>query len=126
MATDFGKSIAGPTDIPSQFYYATGIKNLGNHIARRLITPRGSMSWALNDGYDVRQLVNAEFTPNARARAEAAISAEVEKDDRVEACAAAITRLSPEAIAVTLRVTTADGTFPLVVSVNSLTVALLG
>ncbi len=126
MATDFGKSIAGPTDIPSQFYYATGLKNLGNHIARRLITPRGSMPWALNDGYDVRQLVNAEFTAQNRARAEAAIAAEVEKDDRVVACAATIARLSSEAIAVTLRVTTADGTFPLVVSVNSLTVSLLG
>lgn len=126
MATDYGKSIAGPTDLPAQWYFAEGTKNLGNHLARRLITPRGSMSWAPTDGFDVRSLINSELTASNRARAEAAISAEVERDERVERCQSTIARVSSTEILVTLIVTAAEGTFPLVLSVNSLSVALLG
>lgn len=126
MATDYGKGIAGPTDLPAQFYFAEGTKNLGNHLARRLITPRGSMSWAPTDGFDVRSLINAELTPQARARAEASIAAEAERDERVERCQSTITRVSSSELVVTLIITAAEGSFPLVLSVNSLSVALLG
>lgn len=126
MATDYGTGIAGATDLPAQWFYASGLKNLGNHIARRLITTRGSMSWAPTEGYDVRQLVNAEFTANAQSAAEASIAAEVERDDRVVRCRATISRVTPGNILIALVVTASDGTFPLVLSVDSLTVAVLG
>lgn len=126
MATDYGTGIGGPTDLPAQWYYASGLPNLANNIARRLMTPRGSMSWAPTEGYDVRQLVNLEATARNRAAAEAAIAAEVERDDRVVACDATITRVSAQSILVALVITASDGTFPLVLSVNSLTVSVLG
>src|SRR6185503_16253832 len=122
--TDFSASLDGVTDIGARFTYATGFRNLGNCLARRLITPRGSLSWDLDAGTDVRTFLNHGDTPQARFAVAAAVNDECLKDERVDSCSTDAT-FGEDTLTLTISIVTAAGPFKLVLLVDGLTVEIL-
>ncbi len=123
---DYGTGLAVVSDWPLRFTYASSFQNLANNLCRRLSTPRGSLAWDLNCGWDMRALLRDSLTPSAVAAAQSAIAAECEKDPRVNAASCVLTFI-PQAsmLTATISITGAQGPFAFVLSVDALTVALI-
>lgn len=121
---DFGTGLDVNTGWPYSFSYTSGLLNLGNNLCRRLQTIRGSLAWDEDCGYNIRGLLRGSLTAGELSRFAAAIGAECEKDERVEAATATVV-VSGEVLRVTVDVTTAAGPFSLVLAVNDVTVELL-
>lgn len=123
---DYGTGLNVTTDWPLSFQYASGLANLGNNLLRRLTTPRGSLAWDRNCGWDVRQLFRSGFTADAINAASSAISAECEKDERVESASTELTFIAAAStLIIAVSIITAAGPFVLVLSVDNLTVQIL-
>jgi phage baseplate assembly protein W len=95
-------------------------------IARRLITPRGSLCYNPDYGFDLRGYLNAGLTTRQVASLEGEIQAECEKDERVSsadvtvrATAAAMT------MAVKIELETVYGNTALTLLVSGVTVEIL-
>lgn len=122
---DFGDDFAGVGDVDVDAVVA-GPRALGEALARRLRTPRGSLWYDPAYGEDVRDAVGEAldaadvFALTARARAEC------ERDERVRAADVTVA-FDPPAGALTLVVVvqTADGPFKYVLGVTEVTVTLL-
>lgn len=126
--TDFGMGNDAVTDIPLKHRYVSGLKNLGNGIARRLSTPRGSLPYAPDTGFDLRDALNDGQTLAKLAAYEAAITHECEKDERVQAATVTVDTsniISTGLLKVTIVLQTADGPFKLVLAVSKLTITIL-
>jgi hypothetical protein len=126
MMPDFGVGLNVVSDWPLTFVYASGLQNLGNNLARRLQTIRGSLAWDLNCGYNLRDLFRGSWTTAQQMAAQSAIGAEMEKDPRVQSATATLTYV-PEArtLVVAVAGVTANGPFSLVIAANSLTLQIL-
>lgn len=114
-----GVGIACITSVGPRFALASEFVCLGQSLARRLITRRGSLSWAPNDGTDMRDFLNSAFTPRNRFAVQAAAKAECEKDERVQA-ATVDAQFSVGSLSLTIGIETASGPFKLVVALTSL------
>ncbi len=128
MATPalYGTGLNVTTDWPLRFSYAAGYLNLGNNLARRLQTPRGSLAWDPDCGWNIRGLLNGSLTVGELQAAESAIGAECEKDERVDSANVQLTYVSQsQLLIVKVTVTGADGPFTLIMSVDDLTVTIL-
>ncbi len=122
----FGTGLDVITGWPRRMTFASGFKNLGNNLRRRLQTPRGSLLWDLDCGWDIRQLFRGNATSAEIGAAQTAISAECEKDPRVDSASTTLTYIAAaKTLIVTISIQTADGPFTLVLSVDSLTVSIL-
>jgi hypothetical protein len=124
---DMGVDMDGLLDIALNPTLATGARNLGNALGRRLITDRGSLSYDADYGFSVRGLLNASYTDAFKAWAQSQIASECEKDERVLHCDATLAFSAPYVLTVTLVVTPNDtgGPFTFVMSVNNLTTTFL-
>jgi phage baseplate assembly protein W len=125
---DFGMGNDAVTDIPLKHRYVSRLKNLGNGIARRLSTPRGSLPYSPDTGFDLRDALNDGQTLAKLATYEAAIARECEKDDRVQAASVSVDTsniISTGSLKVTIVLQTAAGPFKLVLSVTKVTVTIL-
>lgn len=131
MAVDFGTDVDVSTDLPLRRQLVSGKANLGRALVRRLMTPRGALAIVGEDpnyGLDVRQLLNEQMTPTAKATWQSKIARECEKDERVLGCVASIQfNAGASTATITLTIATADTSAPfsLVVAVSALTVQLL-
>lgn len=89
-------------------------------VARRWLTGRGTLWYAPDYGYDVRQYLGAADVTST-GFVEAALEQEALKDERVAACEVRVTR-DPKSR--TLRIeallTSAEGPFPLTLTVDAL------
>jgi hypothetical protein len=95
---------------------------LAQALARRYITPRGGLFYDPSYGLDLRKFVSETYRPGD---VEAMISAEGRKDERVANVVARIT-VAGETWTIIVNVTTVQGdSFPLTLSVTSVTVELL-
>lgn len=123
---DYGVGWQGISDFPLTFVFINGNAILGQDLCHRLQTPRGSLAWDLNAGWDMRALFRGTLNTSELVAAQAAIGAECEKDERVNSASAILTFI-PQAstLIATITVDGADGPFVLVLSVDSLTVAIL-
>lgn len=123
---DYGTGISTVFDWPLRFVFVNGNTKLGQDLCHRLQTPRGSLAWDLNAGWDMRALFRGTLNTSELVAAQAAIGAECEKDERVNSASAILTFI-PQAstLIATITVDGADGPFVLVLSVDSLTVAVL-
>jgi len=122
----FGIDVDAILDVPLRWNLASGTRNLGNNLARRLGTVLGSMPDDPNYGFDLRDMLNGGFTPSQLGQLRAGVVAECLKDPRVQDCDAAFSWNSPlAAFTATLTIATADGTFTFVLGVDAVTVALL-
>jgi hypothetical protein len=122
----FGIDVDAVLDVPLRWNLASGTRNLGNNLARRLGTVLGSMPDDPNYGFDLRDMLNGGFTPTQLGQLRASVVAECLKDPRVQDCQAAFSWNSPQAaFTATLTITTADGVFTFVLGVSDVSVALL-
>lgn len=127
MTIDYGTDIHTPDamDLDPAFSFVTGLPALGEALARRLVTARGSLDGDPNYGHDVRQYLNDD-RPDVTAIA-AAVSDELAKDERVDA---ATCEVSFDETVGALRITATGfastvGPFRLVLAIDAVTVAIL-
>lgn len=120
----FGIDFSALPDL--NFTLQSGVKNLAEAIARRLITPRGQLFYDPNYGLDVRQYLNEALTDEIRYEIETLVAAECEKDERV--LAADVRVLNGETarnIQLAISLETAEGPFALVIDIGAVTVEVL-
>ena len=130
MATDYGTGIAslstpgGGLDLDPYFRRITGPQVVLHAVARRFVTPRGSLWWAPDSGLDVRRWLAEGVRAQDLPTYEQLIATEAERDERV---LSADVRLSfaDDVLRVELSLTLAEGTFPLVLAVSAVTAAIL-
>lgn len=124
MATDFGTDVSTFPDL--DFIPISGQAAVGEAVARRLMTPRGSLPFLPNYGTDIRNRLNDTITPEQLASLRSSIEAEAEKDERVERAEATVTYLdASHTLLIALKLTTGTGPFDLVLRVSQLSVELL-
>jgi len=100
---------------------AGGFRNLGNAIARRLITDRGQLSYAEDYGYNVRALLNAGLDRSALLAQAGIISSEIEKDDRVLSVSVALDyNDATSSLTIDAKILSDDGPFTLIIGISSL------
>lgn len=121
MSVDFGTDIACTTSIGQRFQLVSGFINLANALVRRLITPRGTLDYAPDYGYDVRDWLNHDTGQASMFTLEAAIDAEMQKDERVQSSSSKVVpnRLA-QTLTITVSIITAAGPFKFVTSVGNL------
>jgi hypothetical protein len=107
----------------------TGPAVVAHAVARRLTTPRGSLSWAPGEGFDLRELVNDSLSLASSGPLEALIGivrAEVLRDERVETVQirASFTEASG-VLTLAISGETGEGPFDLVLAVSQLTTEVL-
>jgi hypothetical protein len=135
MMADFGSDFRGVSDIDANWTFGSGdssaqapnsVTVITEALARRLLTPAGSLWYDANYGYDVRELVSSTKTPEATA---ARVEAECRKDERVDSCDCTIvvTGNGPDkkwVITVNPKTSTGD-VFAFVINVSALNVTIL-
>jgi len=123
---EFGVDIATPdaTDIDPYFSTVSGWRGLGQALGRRLTTPRGSLLDDPSYGYDLRSRLNDSLTPGDLAALGAVVKRELEADERVETATPTVA-FAAGALRVAARITTASGTFRLVLAVGDVTAEIL-
>lgn len=126
-AGDLGTDLDLSNDIGLRWKLVSGRRNLANAVVRRLSTPRGSMFYDLNYGYDLRGSLSRGFTTVQLGALKGDISTEVEKDERVQKCVVGtVAATTTNTLTVELRITDVTGkTFDLILSVNGVSVDLL-
>lgn len=131
MATNFGRDISCTTGLRSG-RYASGRRLVAEACYRRLSTPRGMLRGGdeeANYGIDLSEYLGASRPKAAAASLPAIIESELRKDERVEQVDTTVTLTSngvASELLLTIRVTTAEGPFDLQVSVDEVSVELLG
>jgi hypothetical protein len=122
---DLGTDCDSAFGVPLRWGLATGRKNRGNAIARRLSTPRGSLHYDESYGFDIRGSLNAGFTQTQIAGLQSAITAEVEKDERVQSCDTTVVyTFATSSLRITLVLDDGDGPFELIMLVTDTSVEL--
>lgn len=104
----------------------TGFDNLARQLIYRLSIPRGSLFWDPDCGDDIRLFLNSKISPSLLDQIKSVVKTQCEQDPRVDNADVEIiynkTNLSLE---ITIYVTTFEGPFTLVLSVNSLSIETL-
>lgn len=126
MSTDLGTDISTPDglDLDPMMRTVSGVRGLGQALARRLITPRGSLVDDASYGYDLRTRLNDSLTTADLAQLGAVVARECERDERVESASARVT-LANGALRATITGTTSAGPFRLVIAVSDVTADVL-
>lgn len=124
--TDFGSDISTSPVLDGTMRPISGPRVVLEACARRLTTPRGSLWAHLDYGLDLRSWLNESFTVAAQAEMAAAITAELEKDERVlEVSASSSLDSRTGVLTVRIGVAMAEGPFRLVLAVSRATVDLV-
>lgn len=130
MATNYGTGVAslaladGGLDLDPYFRKITGPLVVLHAVARRFVTPRGSLWWAPNDGLDVRRWVLDGVRLQDLPTLEQLIVTEAERDDRVLSADATLT-FADDVLTIRLSLTLAEGTFSLVLAVSAVSSTIL-
>ena len=124
--TDLGTDIATPggLDLDPGFGLVDGYRALGEALARRIVTRRGSLIDDPQYGTDVRARMNDNLDARGLAELSVAIVNEWQKDERVFLARVACT-LAAGVLRIVGTVQAATGTFRLVLAVDAVTVSLL-
>ncbi len=126
MATDYGTDVSALPDLDPSFAPRTGRAMVGEAVARRYSTPRGSLPSDSDYGLDLREFVHEQLTTATATRLKASIEAEAEKDERVLSASAVTTFVeSTNTLTVEITLQLADGPFKLVLTVTAVSVEVL-
>lgn len=132
MATDYGTGVAslstaeGGLDLDPYFRKITGPAVVLYAVARRFVTPRGSLWWAPDAGFDLRGRLMDGVRQQDIERLASLIATEAERDERVlNAEVTVVFDAAVEALTVTMNLTLADGVFPLVLHVSKVSTSLI-
>lgn len=126
---DYGHDLACTSDLTAAMVEVDGLTTLAQALYRRLITPRGGLIDDPNYGFDCTSMIDQGMTARQLALIASQIDAELVKDERV-ASSRTTGRFTAGAgnagtyTASTL-VTTADGPFTLVLSIDAVSVSIL-
>lgn len=115
----------GGQDLAMPSYMATGFRVVGEAIARRWTTTQGQLIDDPNYGTNINDSIGDDLSDTDIQELQAALSNEAQKDARVLNCKVTLTLGTDGTLTVTGQVTTADGPFQLVLSVGSVTPAIL-
>ena len=125
-STDFGTDIALLTDLAPVWGLTTGLTNLACALVRRLSTPRGTLFYDLDYGFDVTALLNASLGPNDIASIRSGIGSELRKDPRVQSAAVTLVfTAASKTLQIAITVQTASGPFDLVLAASPEVVTLI-
>jgi len=126
MATDFGQDISCISDLDPTFAMVSGRTALVQSLARRFMTRRGSLWYALEEGLDLRDTLNESLSPADVQQLRKDIETECLKDERVAAARASVA-LNQTTHQMTVSVILRDGTgpFQLVLGVSAVSVTIL-
>lgn len=126
MTVDLGTDISTPdaSDLDPMFRLVSGTRGLAEALARRLVTPRGTLLDDPAYGYDLRSRLNDNLTPGDLAQLAVDVRAELARDERVEDAAVTVT-FANSTLRVAAVVATAAGPFRLVLAVSSVTAEVL-
>ncbi len=120
---DFGTDLTALPELRLQL--VDGLTNLGEALARRLITPRGGLFYDPTYGLDLRRYINETLDEATEYEMRVLVEQELEKDPRVY-------RATVEAVAKDLKhihldalIETATGLFRLTVAVSDVSVEVL-
>lgn len=124
-AGDLGTDVDSSFGVPLRWGLATGRKNLGNAICRRLSTKRGSLHYDLSYGYDVRGKLNVDFDSSTLSQEQSAITSEVEKEERVQSCDTTFDfNFGTSETLINLLIDEGDGPFELILLVTDVSVSI--
>jgi len=127
--TDYGRDVWCEATVLTG-RYATGLQLIAQNVIHRLSTPRGMLRGGedeANYGVDLPGMIGSIVTPGQAAALPGQIQSELLKDSRIESVESTVTESTTGPATtwtVTVRVTTALGTFAL--AVDDVTVALVG
>lgn len=96
FGVDFSSFVGGLPDLDPTFSLVEGDRNPLECVARRWLTPHGTLEGTTDDdaefGCDVRQWLQQRGSATARARMKLALEAEARKEQRVRSCVVTITQ----------------------------------
>jgi len=122
---DFGTDVSTFPVPDTSFATITGFRVLAEALARRLLTPRGFLSFHTDYGTDTRLYVNEAIDDSTLARIKAEVAAELRQDERVhDADATVAFTPATETLTITCQVVTAAGPFSFVLALSKLKVEL--
>lgn len=124
MSTDFGLDLSCISDLDAGMREVTGTRQLGEALARRLITPRGTLLDDGNYGTDMTQFVDADINRGTEGRIGSLCDAEFAKDERVFSSRTTASLLKG-VLTLSSAVVAGAGPFTLVIAVTNVTVAVL-
>ncbi len=122
MATNLGTDFHCISSVDANLTPVSGRVCLAQAVARRLISPLGSLFHDPNYGEDLRRYLGGSVATARRVAASA--ENEAEREERVERADATAT-LSGDQLAVDVRIEDADGEFDFTLSVSALTAEIL-
>ena len=139
-----GSDLSGVTDLTAQMAEVSGRRCLAENLARRLITPRGTLIDDPNYGYDLTGFTNADMAPSDIAQMQSGITSEFLKDERVTGAQVTVQFVGPSQVSAAQTATISNpqptplgviiinavisdstGPFTLVLSVSNVTVTIL-
>lgn len=127
MTIDFGTDLKCGDDLDPAMGEVSGIDLMRQVVRHRLTTRRGSLLRYPDYGIDVRDLLSEGVDDDALAQIPATIDAELAKDERIlSSTTVAEWNEATGKLTLTITITLAEGPFDLVLSVDRVTVELLG
>jgi hypothetical protein len=124
--SDLGSDWAALDDIDPYGQVVEGKACVAQGLVHRFITPRGGLFYDTSYGKDLRSYLEESLTPDRLAAIPGEVSAEAEKDERVQSATCSVSyNEKTEKLTITLIITTAEGPFTLVLEISKLAVELL-
>lgn len=122
----WGTDVSTFPDLDATFSLLGSQRIVAEAVARRLLTPHGTLFYDPDSGVDLRELLGEGFTQAKLYRLRSLISSEAEADERVLSAAVALTfNAAAQSLSVRVTIQTADGPdFALVLDINKLSVDL--
>lgn len=123
VTDEYGSDVSTFPDLDPTFKPLTGQRAVAEAVARRWITPLGSLAYDETYGEDIRALLNAQIDSPRIQAIRAALVAQATADERVLGATVDLSVSgAPSGLVVTLRgqIATADGPFSLVLTVDAL------
>lgn len=113
---NFGTDLSGIFDLDPNMSETSGLHGLGQALARRISTPRGTLISDPNYGIDVTGEVGDDLSPADISKMGAQIDAEFKKDERVFTSTTTVTFSANGSLTINALVTPAGGpTFKLTI-----------
>ena len=123
---DYGTDISDFPDLDPMFPEFTGRLIVLESIYRRLTTPRGSLFYDGNYGFNLRDLLGESFGPGDLELIQSEISRECLKDERIVAAQVKCKfNALTQALVVAITMQDGEGPFALVLNVSKVTVEVL-
>jgi phage gp46-like protein len=107
------------------FRRMSGTEKAVQALILRLMTPKGSLFWALEDGVDLREFVQDTWDEQTRFELETFAANEIAKDERVEEFVVTASQIDLERVRLRVEGRLAEGPFSFVLNISQVSVEVL-